>query len=133
MPNSYTLTTDQTLSQLSQEFSEFVARPLGLSIPENFLVLSVNTMQHLKTCGRTNVLYALAKGIGTVRDDNSNSLFPSKRLPMGLLQHMANFFVARGLTNVRNVTLFNVAMLNVGIYLILVTGIRSHQGTTLSY
>ena len=41
-----------------------------------------------------NVLYNLAKGLGTPRLDGSDSRFPAKRMPMGLVEYATNFFVA---------------------------------------
>ena len=52
-----------------------------------FLELAAAAMQHLKSCGRANVLYNLAKAIGTMRDDLSDSLLPANRMPMGLIEH----------------------------------------------
>ena len=50
-------------------------------------------MEHLKACGRSNVLYNLAKVLGTKREDNSDTLLPAKRMPMmGLIEHCVNFF-----------------------------------------
>ena len=44
------------------------------------------------SCGRSNVLYNLAKALGTMRDDQTDSLLPVKRMPMGLIEHCVNFF-----------------------------------------
>lgn len=49
-------------------------------------------MKHLES---TNVLYELAKGLGTMHPDGSDSYFPTSRMPMGLLQYMVNFFNAK--------------------------------------
>jgi hypothetical protein len=43
------------------------------------------------------VLYSLAKGIGTMREDQSDSKFSTKRMPLGLMEYIANFFVAQNL------------------------------------
>ena len=39
-----------------------------------------------------NVLYNLAKGLGTQRADGSDSRFPTKCMPMGLIEYAAEFF-----------------------------------------
>ena len=48
-------------------------------------------MEHLKSCSRSNVIYNLAKALGKMRDDHSDSLLPTKRIPMGLVEHCVNF------------------------------------------
>ena len=51
-------------------------------------------MIHLKHCHRSNVIYLLAKALGTMRPDQSDSLLPAKRMPMGLIEYSAKFFTA---------------------------------------
>lgn len=65
-----------------------------MNLPGDFLELAVAAMQHLKSCGRANVLYNFAKVIGTMREDKSDSLLPAKRMPMGLIEHCVNFFAS---------------------------------------
>jgi len=60
----------------------------------NFIEYSVKGMLHLADCSRSNVIYLLAKSLGTLRPDNSDSLFPAKRMSMGLIEHCVNFFNA---------------------------------------
>ena len=43
-------------------------------------------MANLRHNARSNVLYNLAKGMGTPRADGSDSRFPVKRMPMGLIE-----------------------------------------------
>ena len=57
-------------------------------------------MLHLKQCDRSNILYSLAKGLSTLRPDGSDSKFPAKRMPAGLLQYMVEFFAADNLSQV---------------------------------
>ena len=40
-------------------------------------------------------VYELAKGLGTMCDNNSDSLFPVSCMPMGMLQYMVHFFNAK--------------------------------------
>ena len=37
--------------------------------------------------GRSNVVYRLSMALGTKREDQTDSLLPSKRMPMGLIEH----------------------------------------------
>ena len=56
-----------------------------------FLMTSCGfAVEHLKSCGRSNVLYNMAKAIGTMREDQGDSLLPAKRMPMGLIEHCVN-------------------------------------------
>jgi len=61
-------------------------------VPDDFIELTVSGMNHLKECGRSNVIYSLAKGLGRMRPDQSDSLLPARRMPMGLIEHCINFF-----------------------------------------
>ena len=61
--------------------------------PDDFLSLAVSAMEHLRSCGeRSNVVY---KVLGTMRDDQSDSLLPARRMPMGLIEHCVNFSARR--------------------------------------
>ena len=57
-------------------------------------------MERLKLCSRSNVIYNLAKGLGMMRNDQSDSCFPAKRMPMGLIEYICNFFVSETLEQV---------------------------------
>ena len=50
-------------------------------------------MQQLKRGGRSNVPYALAHGLGTTRSGSSETRSTTDRMPMGLLEYMANFLL----------------------------------------
>jgi len=52
-------------------------------------------------CGQSNVVYGLAKAIGTERADKSDSRLPAKRMPMRSLEHMVNFYNADSYTKVK--------------------------------
>ena len=45
-----------------------------VAVPDDFLVLTLSAMEHLKACARSNVVYNLAKVLGTKREDNSDTL-----------------------------------------------------------
>ena len=68
------------------------------------LKLSASAMSRLSKTGLSNVIYTLAKGVGTKRSDGSDSCFPSKRMTMGLVEYAANFFAAPEINTVRNKT-----------------------------
>ena len=88
---------------LSSLFSQYCVEQFHCTVPDDFLLYAAPAMSQLSLSHRTNVLYNLAKGIGSVRADKSDSLFPVKRMPMGLLEFMTNFFVS---TDARNVSAF---------------------------
>lgn len=63
-------------------------------IPEDFLELVSLSLNNLRQGGRSNIIYSLVKGLGTLREDESDTLFPLKRMPCGLVEYAINFFVA---------------------------------------
>ena len=72
----------------------------SLLVPDDFLSYAAEAMMKLKSSERTNVLYNLAKGIGTPRADNNNSRFPTDRMPMGLVEYTASFYASDDLQKV---------------------------------
>ena len=72
----------------------------SLTVPADFLSNAANAMVRLSDAGRTNVLYNLAKGIGTQRLDKSDSRFPVHHMPMGLVEYITQFFAADNLQQV---------------------------------
>jgi len=85
---------DEQSSVLSSLYSDLVAAQCGMKIPSDYLELSLHAFKHLKESCRANVLYKLAKAIGEVRSDGSDTKLPCKQMPMGLLEHIANFYTA---------------------------------------
>lgn len=85
---------------LSKMFSSYCEKELNLTVPIDFLTSAAIAMNRLASFNRSNVVYNLVKGIGTMRSDGSDSLFPVKRMPMGLLEYMSNFFAAENLQGV---------------------------------
>ena len=67
---------------------------------DDFLQLAISVMEQLQSSGRYNVVYRLSKVIGTKRKDQSDSLLPTKRMPMGLIEHCVNFFAASSIKEV---------------------------------
>ena len=70
-------------------------------MPDDFLELSVSAMNQTRSSGWSNVLYSLAKGLGTERPDGSDSCFPSRRMPMGLIEYACNFFAQTDINKVQ--------------------------------
>ena len=51
--------------------------------------------------GRSNFVYGLAKGLGTERQDGSDTVFPAKRVIAGLFEYSVNFFSGNAAQKVR--------------------------------
>ena len=81
------------LQILSALFSAVIQQQLNISVPDDFIVLAAKAMERLQQSGRSNVLYKLAKGFGTMREDQSDSRFPTKKMPMGLVEYTADFLL----------------------------------------
>ena len=88
------LTPEQALHMLSSVLKVYcTATGQSKLIPaDDFIPLSLTAMEHLKSCGRSNVVYGLVKCLGTMRSDGSDSLLPAKRMPLGLIEHCVDFF-----------------------------------------
>ena len=69
-------------------------------VPKDFLHLAAKGMQNLRNAGRSNSIYLLAKALGTMRKDGSDSLLPVKRMPMGLIEYAVAFFTASSVQKV---------------------------------
>ncbi len=86
--------SDHQVLYISKLFSRVCQTEFQYDVPDDFLIYAFQAFNRLATVQRSNVLYSLAKGIGTMRNDLTDSLFPVKRMPMGLLEFMVNFFIA---------------------------------------
>ena len=75
------LGSEEQLDLLSQLFSHYAATNSSFIVPEDFLVLAYKGMKELQDGKRSNVLYSLAKTLGTKRSDGSDSLMPIHRMP----------------------------------------------------
>jgi len=49
-------------------------------------------MINLQNGGHSNVVYNLAKRVGTQREDKSDTQFPIKQIPMCLIEYITQFF-----------------------------------------
>ncbi len=71
-----------------------------LQVPGDFLQLSLAAMKNLQKNQKPNVLHSLAKGLGLMRADCSDSYFPMRRMPFGLLEYIVSFFTSNPGANV---------------------------------
>ena len=94
------LPVETHLQVLSRLFTSYVSAASSLTVPDDFLCHAAAAIVHLHENGRTNVLYNLAKGIGTFRPDKTDTRFPIKQMPMGLVEYIAQFFAADNLQKV---------------------------------
>lgn len=89
------------LETISKLFSYFAEAKYDVRIATDFLELVIKASEHLSQCGRSNVVYGVAQAVGRMRPDGSDSRLPAKRMPMGLLEYMVNFFNAPSYQKVR--------------------------------
>ena len=94
------LPLETQLQTLSTLFSSYVSSKYSISVPDDYLEYSAMAMANLRHNACSNVLYNLAKGMGTPRADGSDSRFPVKRMPMGLIEYAASFFACDNLQSV---------------------------------
>ena len=76
---------NQQLKVISVVFQKLAGSTYGVEIDGDFLELALQASKHLQECGRSNVLCGLARAIGTLCLDGSDSRLPAKRMPMGWL------------------------------------------------
>jgi len=87
------------LQVLSTLLSTYMASEVCVSVPDDFLSHAANAMVNLSNSRRTNVLYNLAKGIGSLRVDGTPR-FPTDHMPMGLIEYMASFYACDDINQV---------------------------------
>lgn len=102
------LPSAQKVHFLSEMLKMYAESSSDLTVPEDYLHLSLEAMKRLKDSNHINVLYELAKGLGTTRPDGSDSYFPTKRMPMGMLQYMVLFFNSKAGQQVSPLCLFEL-------------------------
>ena len=98
------------LDMISELFKSYCTLRSDVSPPDDFLQLSMLAMKHLRLCGRSNVLYHLAKALGTMRNNQNESLLPARRMPMGLIEHCVNFFCSTSIRQVNDCCMTIVGM-----------------------
>ena len=94
------LSCEEQMSLLRQLFSYHCATAHDIDVPEDYLHLSVCAVKNFTAQGKSNVLYNLAKGFGMMRPDQSDTCFPMKRMPFGMVEYMANFYISTPGSNV---------------------------------
>ena len=95
------LPAESQLSTLSKLFSMYLSQ-FSLTVPNDFLDNAASAMLRLSEGGRTNVLYNLAKGMGILQPDQSDSRFPIKQMPLGLVEYIVQFFATDNLQQVNH-------------------------------
>ena len=97
------LSSQEQLRVVSVLYSEFVnSQDHPAAVPADFLQLAFSAACHLHDSGRSDVIYLIAKGLGTMRLDKSDSLFPARRMPTGLIEYAANFFSVNSIQQVHS-------------------------------
>lgn len=85
---------------MSAAFSKYCHDALNIQLPTDFLEVVAKAMVKLKQAKRSNVVYNLAKGVGTERKDLTESRFPVSRMSMGLVEYVTNFFIVEDINTV---------------------------------
>ena len=80
------LPTNSSDDALSKMFSDLMSKEVSIPDYYDYLVYTAQESVVVPMC------YKLSKGIGTMRTDDNDSCFPCKRMPMGMLEYMADFF-----------------------------------------
>lgn len=92
---------EEQVSAINQVLQIVAARSFPVvAVPDDFLRLCLKAMERLKEVGRFNVVYGLVRGLGTMREDNSDSRLPALRMPMGLLEYAISFYSANTINQV---------------------------------
>ena len=66
----------RSVTHLLQIVAAHSSSHMSVTIPDNFLDLSLIAMSHLKRVGRSTVVYGLVRGLGEMRADQSDSRLP---------------------------------------------------------
>lgn len=80
----HSLPPTEQLNLLTELLCKHAKAYYGVPIPDDFLLSSLKSMQHLQTFGKVNVLHELAKGLGTLRPHSSEPLFPIPRMNVAI-------------------------------------------------
>ena len=120
------LSRDDQLKELSSLFSAYFLVTFSVTVLNDFLSLSSKAMAQLKHNYRSNVLYNMAKCMGTLRRDGGDSRFPMRRMPMGLVEHIANFFVTE---DMQKVSIINKRTKGISALLVHCNSVRKYSQT----
>lgn len=80
--------------------TKYSSEKYGLDVGDDFLIYAITAMRNLQLAGRENVIYGLSKGLSVMKEDSTDTIFPRHRMPMGLLEFMSGFFIAKESQNV---------------------------------
>lgn len=84
--------SNHQLELLSTLYNNYASKEYSnLSVPSDFLDLSLKAMSRLASNKKNNILFGLARGFGTTREDGLDSLIPISRMPFGLLEYVIEF------------------------------------------
>ncbi len=70
-------------------------------IPSDFVELCCKAFKELLDSGKDNIVYHLAKGLGTKRTDGSGPRLPTDRMPFGLLSYNIRYFSSDSVNNLK--------------------------------
>lgn len=73
-----TLHDEEQLRFVAEFICKFAYVHNGVNIDTDFIQHSLSASRHLKQCNQTNVVYGIARAIGKMRPDGSNSRLPAK-------------------------------------------------------
>ena len=90
----------RSVTHLLQIVAAHSSSHMSVTVPDDFLDLSLRAMSHLKRVGRSTVVYGLVRGLGEMRADQSDSRLPVLRMPMGLLEYVVSFYSSETLNQV---------------------------------
>ena len=96
------LPASDQLKLLSDLFCEYTSTFYELMVDEGFLQLSLMAMKYLESHSKENVLYHLAKGLGTPCPHSNEPRLPVSKMPFGLLEYTVTFFSSTSRNLVRN-------------------------------
>ena len=91
------LSAEVKLEVLSKLFSMYMVSDMYVSVPSDFLSYTSKAMMNLKSSRHTNVLYNLAKGIGSLRVDGTTFEISDWWV---LIEYIANFYVCNDVNQV---------------------------------
>lgn len=78
-------------------------------VPDDFIKLCLISMERLKQLGKYDIVYGLVRGLGIMREDDSDSHLPALRMPMGMLEYIISFFQAESINKVHTLNYIIIA------------------------
>ena len=70
------------------------------AVPQHYIYNSLCAMQYLQSSNKSNILESTARVFGNMREDKSDTIFPMKRMPFGLLEYCINFYSSKSCSEV---------------------------------